>query len=243
MAEEPKSKCKVPPPGPGMYDLPSFPNDHPASHVGTSSKFSMGKSRPEPSVRRDAADPGKYHPNSLAIQKRSSAWGMGTAKRMLSEPSKSQQTPGPSLSQIDNPQYFRSPCYGFGSQERMEKAAVRGQVRPGPGQHNPEINATSKMRSVPSYSAAPRREATVNQKLPGPGSYSATDATVQTWKASPRYKFGSAARTVIEKPSAPGPGQYSVVNLTKTGHSSMGDSAPKWSMTSRPNFSIAKDTC
>eukprot|EP00746_Dinoflagellata_sp_MGD_P006350 gnl/MRDRNA2_/MRDRNA2_112377_c0_seq1.p1 gnl/MRDRNA2_/MRDRNA2_112377_c0~~gnl/MRDRNA2_/MRDRNA2_112377_c0_seq1.p1 ORF type:complete len:275 (+),score=47.17 gnl/MRDRNA2_/MRDRNA2_112377_c0_seq1:75-827(+) len=250
MAEETKSKSKVPPPGPGNYELPSFPNDHPASHVSVSSKFSMGKGRPEPSARKDAADPGKYHPNVQAVQPRSAAWGFGSAKRMLSEPSKSQATPGANLGQIDNPMYFRSPRYGFGSTERMgnpipgtNATEDKKNKRPGPGAHNPDINVTSKMRSVPSYTAAPRRENTVNLKLPGPGSYTATDASNQTWKASPRYKFGSAARQIVEKASTPGPGQYTVANLTKTGHNSVGDSAPKWSMTARPSFLIAKDTC
>jgi hypothetical protein len=247
--EETKSKSKVPPPGPGNYELPSFPNDHPASHVATSSKFSMGKGRPEPSSRKDAADPGKYHPNTVAVQPRTAAWGFGTAKRVLSEPTRSQATPGASLGQIDNPQYFRSPRYGFGSTERNNTIPGTSATeekkckRPGPGAHNPDINVTSKMRSVPSYTAAPRREVTVNLKLPGPGSYTASDAQSQTWKASPRYKFGSAARQCLEKKSTPGPGQYTVAGLTKTGHSSVGGSAPQWSMTSRPAFAIAKDTC
>lgn len=250
MAEESKSKSKVPPPGPGNYDVPSFPCDHPASHVATSSKFSMGKGRPEPSARKDFADPGKYHPNTTAVQPRPSAWGFGSAKRMLSEPSKSQQTPGATLGQIDNPQYFRSPRYGFGSTERQafpipgtNCTEEKKSKRPGPGAHNPDINVTSKMKSVPSYTAAPRRELSVNQKLPGPGSYTATDGQTQTWKSSPRYKFGSAARSVLDRTTTPGPGQYSVAGITKTGHISVGESAPKWSMTSRPTFAIAKDTC
>jgi len=249
MGEETKSKSKVPVPGAGTYDLPSFPNDHPCSHVGTSSKYSMGKGRPEPAHRKDAADPGKYHPNVTACQPRSSAWGFGGAKRMLSETSKAHTTPGPNLAQIDNPLYFKSPRYGFGSTERSmnmngndEKSEKRNK-KPGPGAHNPDINCTSKMRSVPSYSAAPRREVKVGAKLPGPGTYTATEASNQTWRASPRYKFGSAARTVIEKASTPGPGQYSVAGLTKTGHACVGDGAPKWSMTARPTFNNAKDYC
>lgn len=236
---------KVNPPGPGNYELPSFPNDHPASHVCSAAKFSMGRGRNEPAKRTDAADPGKYHPNVAATMGRSAAWGFGSAKRMLSEPSK-HKTPGPTIGQIDNPNYFRSPRYGFGTTERQFGATDKDSKdakRPGPGQHNPNIDATSKMNSVPSYTAAPRRELTMNSKLPGPGSYSVMSSTTQTWSSSPRFKFGTATRTTKERRGPPGPGQYSVVNMTKTGHASVGDSAPKWSMTGRPSFKIAKDTC
>lgn len=240
---------KVNPPGPGNYELPSFPNDHPSSHVPIASKFSMGKGRPEPAQRKDGADPGKYHPQMSPVMQRSAAWGFGTAKRMMSNTNNKNKTPGPAIGQIDNPNYFKSPRYGFGSTERN---ALKGlgimdsdkHKRPGPGQHNPNIDATSKMNAVPSYTAAPRRDLSPGgPKLPGPGSYSVGDSSNQTWASSPRFKFGTATRAHKERRGAPGPGQYSVVNMTKTGHASVGDSAPKWSMTGRPQFKIAKDTC
>jgi hypothetical protein len=237
---------KVNPPGPGNYELPSFPNDHPASHVQSAAKFSMGRGRAEPAKRSDVADPGKYHPKLEATMSRSAAWGFGSAKRMMSEPSK-HKTPGPSIGQIDNPNYFKSPRYGFGTSERSALSRAgesEKSKRPGPGQHNPNIDVTSKMNSVPCYTASPRREVSMTSKAPGPGSYSISDSANLTWGSIPRVKFGTATRSHKERTGrAPGPGQYSVMNMTKTGHASMGDSAPKWSMTGRPSFKIAKDTC
>lgn len=243
--ETSKSKSKVAPPGPGKYDLPSFPTDQPISHVANSAKFSMGKGRPEPLKRSDNADPGKYHPNLATVTARPAAWGFGSSQRAMSGPSKSQQTPGPALGQIDNPLFYKSPRYGFGSAARTHEVdrQEKKSKKPGPGQHNPDITMTSKCKSTPSYSAASRRESLVNSKLPGPGTYTVTDSGTQTWKSSPRYKFGTAGRGVMDKKGPPGPGQYTVAGLTNTGHGTMGDAAPKWSMTGRPTFNIAKDTC
>lgn len=243
MAEGAPLTNKVNPPGPGNYELPSFPNDHPASHVAHAAKYSMGRGRDEPAKRTDGADPGKYHPNVAFTMKGSAAWRFGSAKRMLSEPSGTQKTPGPVIGQIDNPNYFRSPRYGFGTMERQfgsEVKDAKDTKRPGPGQHNPNIDATSKMNSVPAYTASPRRDVNMNSKLPGPGSYSVMSSAAQTWSSSPRFKFGTAARNMKDRRGPPGPGQYSVAGMTKTGG---GDAAPKWSMTGRAPFKIAKDTC
>lgn len=247
-ADTGKSKSKVAPPGPGKYDLPCFPNDIPSSHVGNAAKFSMGKGRTQPPRRSDAADPGKYHPNTAATTARSASWGFGSAPRTfnLGSQTKSQRTPGASLGQIDNPNFSRSPRYGFGSGERSQFTPRGAKSTPGPGQHNPDSSKTSQMRAEPSFSAAPRREETVNKKLPGPGSYTVMESQAQTWKGSPRYKFGTSVRTSAQdnkKAGTPGPGQYAVANMTRTGHNSVGDSAPKWSMPGRPTFAIAKETC
>lgn len=207
----------------------------------------MGRGRKEPAARRDAADPGKYHPNVSVVQPRAASWGFGSSRRMLSEPSKLQRSiPGVCVGQTDNPNYFRSPRYGFGSTERDQNPVEGSWVnpedmkfrRPGPGQHNPKSDYTSAMDASPSVTMGPRRELAVNMKLPGPGSYTIDDGKAQTWKSSPRFKFGSSQRGVSEKQGPPGPGQYKVANMTKTGHSSMGDSAPKWSMTGRPKVNL-----
>merc|ERR1712137_986961 len=234
------SKTKLETPGPGAHDLPTFPAKHPTSNVVGPAVFTMAQGRQEPTARNDRVGPGQYHPKHEGVERRPPGWGFGCQKRVLSEPSNHLYTPAAQLGQVDNENYKRAPRYGFGSSERVFE--IPGMVSerrdqkfktPGPGQHNPNDTITTKMPSIPSFSVVPRRPPKSGRSGPGPGSY---EQTHTTRRSTPNCKFSAAGRMLDSKKKTPGPGQYTTSNATRTGHSSIGDSAPRWSMPGRTEF-------
>jgi len=200
--------------------------------------------RQEATPRKDRVGPGQYHPRHEGVERRTPGWGFSSQKRVLSEPPKHQYTPAAQLAQVDNDNYKRAPQYGFGSSERVFE--IPGMVSerrdqefktPGPGQHNPNDSKTTKMQSIPAFSVVPRRQVNFNRPGPGPGSY---EPTPNIQRSTPNCKFGVAGRMLVSNPKSsrktPGPGQYTTSNATRTGHSSIGDSAPRWSMPGRSDF-------
>jgi len=148
------------------------------------------------------------------------------------------------VKQLDNQNYNRAPCASFGSSERKLNQAQNRTKVPGPGQHNPDNGISSKYSSPPAFTVLQRREpgeAPNSKTNPGPGEYSIDASKTQTRKSAPSCRLGTAARFVMDgskKGVNAAPGQYNVVNMSRTGHASVADSAPKWSMTGRPAFDI-----
>mmetsp|Transcript_50035 Transcript_50035/g.88179 ORF Transcript_50035/g.88179 Transcript_50035/m.88179 type:complete len:274 (-) Transcript_50035:81-902(-) len=256
-------KAKARRPGPGSHDIPAFPEKVPTSTMPTAPGYSIaqGAGLEEPVKKRDKVGPGAYHPRRTVTEKAAPGYGFGRARRVLSETRSERHrndpgTPAPQMEQKDNQNYVHAPKYSFGSEEKFFRCPGiwsdlpgRGSKMPGPGEHNPDDRITSRpdMKiNGPSWSATPRRGG-VETKLssrsftPGPGAYRPEDAApTSEVKVTPRYKFGTAARLAgveVDK-KAPGPGQYSTTNTTRTGHSSVGGSAPKWSMPGRQELDL-----
>jgi len=253
---------RVNPPGPGTHEVKSFPDHAPTSTYTKPISYSMPNGRQEPTPRRDRAGPGAYHANHDAIRQRIPICSFGGTKRLLSEPNRRRITPAPDLahtettSQSDNSRHSRAPQYRFGAEERSfeipgmfsDKAtgaksfcSQRGHKMPAPGQYDPK-----KIQAVPGGKFSAREEQGGQSELsaPGPGSYSPDNCDSQISKRTPHHQFGTSGRLLLvekKKPRAPGPGEYTTENITRTGHASVEHSAPKWSMNGRSSFNLAKD--
>lgn len=247
MSTESSRERKVPP-GPGQYDLPSFPNLHPCSHVPIPPKYSMFRKNKEPAARTDNVDPSKYAPKMDAFFDRAPTWGFGTAPRLLSKPNEKNSTPAANIKQVDNINFQRSPRYGFGSTQRQFVA--ESSCTPGPGGYNPNADKTSKHAAAPAFSsggAVRMQQYKKTSALPGPGNYKEIDSLKNTWGLSPRTRFGKASngrnKLAPLKNNTPGPGAYKISTMLRTGDHSIIESAPKWSMGGRGGFDLAKTTC
>lgn len=255
------SPRRVPKPGPGAYELPScFPSASTGSYMSGSSRSQMSSQtrstmsqtgRDEATLRSDATGPGQYHPNHDVGRKRIANYGFGGgSNRLLSEPNKKLVTPSPDRGQQDNGQFHRAPNHGFGSETKglripgclafsKDEAATLEEKskckRPGPGSHNPSHSYSSKVATSPASSMTSRLETHTNERTfnPGPGNYGSPRSgegteVVNSLHVSPRGQFGTAARMKIEPKRTPGPGAYETEIAAQT--------APKWSMTGRPEF-------
>lgn len=241
-------KGKKPQAGPGSYDIPTFPDVSPV--VPCSASFSMSSSgRSDKGSRTYRAGPGAYYPKVSVTEPRQRCYGFGRARRILSEISAQQTsagyTPAPQLGHTDSAKFTKAPVYGFGTQEKFFPhggRSARGQKIPGPGEHNPSDHFTSKASPTPKW-GTPRRDDTTPRKSrdvggPGPGMYKAEESFCSiSQQNAPRYGFGTTARPSASetKSKAPGPGSYSTCNTTRTGHSSVGDGAPRWTISGRTN--------
>lgn len=237
------------PPGPGQYNLPSFPNAHPCSFVRSPPRYSMPPKRKEPKPRTDNVDPSKYAPRFDACYESPPTWGFGTSQRLLSKANMKNATPGAQVQQVDNMNFNRSPRYGFGSTPRDfggVSSMGKSKASPGPGVYNPSTDKTSTYAAAPAYSstgAARMPRSLETSTVPGPGGYGVIDSLRTTWQSSPRTRFGKAPKLPGLKTATPGPGAYAISTILRTGDHSMIESAPKWSMGGRGGFDLAKTTC
>jgi len=251
-------KAKVAKPGPGSHDIPVFPDASPV--VPSSSSFTMAVGRNERTPRKTRAGPGAYYPKLDLTREKERCYGFGKSPRLLSEVSSERKgggtgTPAPHLAHVDNHNFKKSAGFGFGTEEKFFRSFAtsdhvgRGTKQPGPGEHSPLDHITSKVPPGPSYSmSSGRQKAREKDKQeaiaagPGPGEYKPDDALKLSSreKASPRFGFGTTARLMgcQYKSRTPGPGSYSTSNTTRTGHSSVGGSAPKWSMAGRQELDV-----
>jgi len=247
------TKVKLPAPGPGSHDVPLFPDASPI--VPAAAAFSMASGREGGrTVRKARAGPGSYYPRLDLTRTTECCYGFGRSKRVLSEVGKSEVpghgTPAANLAQGDSGKFDRAPGYGFGSEDKFKTPGVsadgcagRHSKKPGPGEHNPSDHMSSKAWHGPSYSATPRRDDNTPRRAkadgPGPGEYRCGFLAAE--KASPRYGFGTTARPMgcQLKSRSPGPGSYSTSTTTRTGHTTVGGSAPRWSMGVRQEFDLS----
>lgn len=253
-------KVKPPRPGPGSHDITQFPDVSPV--VPSAAAFSIASGREEGRAAIKArAGPGSYYPRLDLTRPKECCYGFGRSRRLLSNAAREGQydTPAPQLAQGDNSNlgsarhFTRAPGYGFGSEGKFStvvgdacNTAGRGTKMPGPGEHNPSDHFSSKAGMGPSFSVTSSRRDSGPSKRdpradgPGPGEYKVTDKESQRYKAAPRFGFGSTARPMgcHAKSKLPGPGSYSTMNTTRTGHSSVGGSAPKWSMGGRQELDL-----
>mmetsp|Transcript_89791 Transcript_89791/g.262479 ORF Transcript_89791/g.262479 Transcript_89791/m.262479 type:complete len:260 (+) Transcript_89791:54-833(+) len=251
-------------PGPGAFKLPAFPEPSPASTVVKEASYSIPSGRKEPQQTPDSArlGPGAYHPRTDVACVRAPGGGFGRSRRLLSEPPPSHApTPGPDLPQSDGPRWKASPRYGFGSEVKNFRAPVlwnsgpgRGARSPGPGEHCPDDRATSQHAATagPSYSmrapeSKPHAPGKGPKPSPGPGAYSREESDTHSSlrPSAPRAKFGTEARLEPGPGSGrralPGPGRYDATGVTRTGHGSFGDSAPRWTMSARRELDLSSN--
>ena len=239
-------KARVP--GPGTHTVPTFPARHPTSNFQAAELYSMAGRRLE-NHKEERVGPGTYHPrtefNIPQAEAGDAGYGFSRQRRALSEPTKHKTTPAGELAHLDNPKFVSPPSYSLGCTERKLKIAPEQTEKqfkvPGPGQHNPRDASTTRNSTVPAYSMGARMDENPKRGAPGPGTYQHEPAVGHTLKATPRVKFGTAGRHITSDNKHPGPGHYGIDNITRTGHNSVGGSAPKWSMPGRPPFDLAHE--
>eukprot|EP00927_Polykrikos_kofoidii_P004049 TRINITY_DN11607_c0_g1_i1.p1 TRINITY_DN11607_c0_g1~~TRINITY_DN11607_c0_g1_i1.p1 ORF type:complete len:274 (-),score=17.17 TRINITY_DN11607_c0_g1_i1:235-1056(-) len=255
-------------PGPGSHDIPSFLEARPLSKDPSTSSYSF----PRGSTAREASackkvplGPGAHHPRFEVFDRSHGGNRFGRQRRLVGRCDKPQvqdcraSTPGPELSQGDNPNYRKAPEFSFGTEEKKvlchgswEAHPTRRRPKtPGPADHNPDDRGTSRWACSPSYSATPRRggEEKPVQKVkgPGPGSYVTEEVQLALKPVAPRATFGTTARHAAcdvdsnRKGGVPGPGRYSTTSRTRTGHgAAVGTfSSPAWSMPGRGEIDLS----
>lgn len=258
-------------PGPGSFDIPSFPEPLPTSTMDHQVSYSIGSGRKDSTREHyvSRVGPGSYHPRVSCLKNNptfrqtdpgTSGYGFGRSARVLSEPLSARQRardPGPAMEQADNRKYKHAPQYSFGGEEKFFRSPGiwddlpgRGQRLPGPGEHCPDDRSTSKYAetSGPSYSIAPPPPEKLSGPpihAPGPGAYVLKDGDGHTSKAAapPQWTFGTSPRKNAAHPSDKrtlvGPGRYTSVGVTRTGHSTLGSSGG-WTMSGRRQFDLTK---
>mmetsp|Transcript_30961 Transcript_30961/g.70875 ORF Transcript_30961/g.70875 Transcript_30961/m.70875 type:complete len:258 (+) Transcript_30961:69-842(+) len=228
----------------------AFPGRHPFSRIPNSAAFSMASGRKESHEESNArklarVGPGSYTPSHQATEDTARRHKFPAEPRPM-QSTQLEETPAPALLHSDNPKYRKSPQYSFGSTDRrcdldhmpyadgVQISESDRRPRPGPGQHSPRDGSTTKFAKTPAYSLAGRKAmpSVVPRPWdsPGPAAYSADRSTLE----GPRVKFGAASRMPpsSNKSKQPGPGQYSELAVTRTGHA-IGASSPRWTMAGR----------
>jgi len=249
---------KPPRPGPGSHDITQFPDVSPV--VPSAAAFSIGSGREDRAPRKARAGPGSYYPKLDLTTPKQSCYGFGRSRRLLGRAAREglHDTPAPRLVQGDTNDlgsgrhFTKAPSFGFGSENRFStvigdacNTAGRGTKMPGPGEHNPDDHFSSKAGLGPSFSVTlSRRDNAVKKQHfradgPGPGEYKVADRGSQKYKTAPSFGFGTTARPMgcHAKSKLPGPGTYSTLNATRTGHNCVG--GPKWSMRGRQELDVA----
>eukprot|EP00441_Pelagodinium_beii_P033316 CAMPEP_0197644278 /NCGR_PEP_ID=MMETSP1338-20131121/17308_1 /TAXON_ID=43686 ORGANISM="Pelagodinium beii, Strain RCC1491" /NCGR_SAMPLE_ID=MMETSP1338 /ASSEMBLY_ACC=CAM_ASM_000754 /LENGTH=270 /DNA_ID=CAMNT_0043217649 /DNA_START=21 /DNA_END=833 /DNA_ORIENTATION=- len=256
-----KEKAAIP--GPGAHDIPSSFGAHPSSKYTTAANFSLYRVK---TPRGDAgpvqkkAGPGHYKIEFQATEQRTPVYGFGSESRQLIErPKVKKESPFAQVDQMDSTSFSKSPRYGFGSEERTlripglpkdvtEIEKVGGTLKQrqsklnGPGEHNPDISASSRVASSPSYSVpGGRGESRADKKLasPGPGAYD-TALKMGTQVSSKQRRsctFGASNRMEVKRDLTPGPGEYDA-RADYQGQASLGDSGTRWSMYGRQEVDV-----
>lgn len=239
-------------PEPGSYDIPVFPGAHPSSLVTKAAAYSVGVDR-QPVERLLAArlGPGSYHPKPQVLEKNEVGGSFERQSREGGCP-RPEKTPAPSLVHRDNPKFRTAPNFSFATADQQglweqQTHHGRGARMPGPGEHCPYDGETSGYAKMagPAYSIAPVPKVVKPRQppkpVPGPGAYNREDRDRSSSlnPAAPRTKIGTAQRVLHGHPMGPshrnslvGPGRYDG-GSTRTGHSSFGGSAPRWTMRGR----------
>jgi len=191
-------------PGPGSYEVATFPENAPTSISPSPAAWSMASNtdptRTNPEI--DRLGPGAYQPQDKVClpdpHSRSFSRnfrldeGPGTQSR-----ARSGKAPGPELDQQDSLRFRQSPRYTFGNTPKFfmcrglwdENIRIGHQV-PGPGDHCPSDSICSGVPPVsgPSYTIGEREHMSVDP-TPGPGSY-----TKRTELDGPGCVFSKAAK-------------------------------------------------
>lgn len=237
-------------PGPGAHEVPStFPQPEahgPGFRHARAAAFSMASGRFEGTPRRDNNGPGSYDPyDGPTLTGSKPGHDFGKQKRLMSEASKAQDTPGPGnydqkhFGEEVNPRLDRSPACRFGSDVRKGHGLGPVSSRrakepmPGPGDHDPKHSASSKVQASLSFTAAGRQDVAAGLRMtgtrptPGPGNYTPIDLA-----APVRCKFGSAVRMKDKDKMVPAPVHYQSKATT------VGECGPSWSMHGRREFDL-----
>jgi len=239
-------------PGPGSHDIPMFPENSPI--VPSAAAFTMASGREEKGGKKTRAGPGAYYPRLQLSRPTERCYGFSRTRRFGEEPAVKVDGPAPKLEQGDNAKFNRAPGHGFGTEEKFFKTpgassdyVPRGMKMPGPGEHNPDDHATSNahVTNAVKWAKPPpldQKNVIKMSNVPGPGEHKAQQSyDTVCEKTTPKFGFGTTARLMgaHRKSYSPGPGAYSTMNTTRTGHSCVGGSAPRWSMASRPEIDLS----
>mmetsp|Transcript_75892 Transcript_75892/g.210635 ORF Transcript_75892/g.210635 Transcript_75892/m.210635 type:complete len:423 (-) Transcript_75892:70-1338(-) len=181
-------------PGPGSYNVNAL-----LGHEGP--KFSAGsRSRQLNRSASETPGPGTYSQEGAPTKFGASPkFGFGSASREnLSTPNQ----PGPGQYTPLAATQKAAPQHRFGTSTRTGGGSPRNGVTPGPGTYvaPPKLGAEG-----PKYSAGGRLQVLRSPDTPGPGTYQDAGGSSP---ASPRFRFGTAARSSPRESSGPGPGTY-----------------------------------
>jgi len=251
-------------PGPGAHEIPSSFGTHPSSKYTASPTFSLYRvqtPRGNAAPTEKKAGPGSYKVDFQATEKRTPVYGFGSESRQLiDKPKEKKEFPFAEVDQMDNNSFSRSPRFGFGKAERtlqipglprevseIEKIGAKPSQREsklnGPGEHNPDINASSRVASRPAYSvpSSARGAAPADRKLqsPGPGAYETSlRLGAQVWQRQRKScTFGASNRMAVKRDRTPGPGEYEA-GADYKGEPNFGDSGTRWSMYGRQEVDV-----
>lgn len=221
------SKGKNASPGPGAYD-----QNKSVSSKRDFPKYSMGKSTRSHSLSKSIIkNPGPGEYNILQGFSGNSKYSFGLKYNDLNRTSPMGGTPGPGAY---SPEKLHKKDYKFTFGIKSEKVLPKSNKMPGPGNYETKSdfenslgNAFGKDKKLSNFMS---KTIVMN---PGPGAYGDLETASKRFKNSQNIKFGNSTRMHERKLSSgnPGPGSYSIKG-------DIGNSAPKFSLSSRPNDQI-----
>lgn len=92
----------------------------------------------------------------------------------------------------------------------IDWASVSNSFQKEPSPECPSIDILSKVAAAPRYTFGSKSKTgwDKDESMPGPGSYFDSSSARNRGSVPPKFSFGVASRQAVDKPRAPGPGEY-----------------------------------